>query len=279
MNGELVFLLISHKGGIAMKFAEQNFTMNKVIVYTRTHVRIPAIKCSNVTRTVCTKVFFRFSLSVISDQTVTSATSSHFCRNLDRQKKTDGEELIQVSPNKWITNNELQYSYGWLGVKCQSTTNFIFIKGKIFLYDGKGLLSDFDNVERCTAISGKCVTNNGIVLWDGEEVGKSCPYRKIGEFDAQLSGSHVIIDKLQTSFIFKENRTIMNSNCNFIEPYLMNGDIIIDKGTNNLTNNLRKQRSDPESELIMKEVSGREETELNEFDPRNIKYQYLFDVL
>uniref|UniRef100_A0A0N4UIA7 Uncharacterized protein n=1 Tax=Dracunculus medinensis TaxID=318479 RepID=A0A0N4UIA7_DRAME len=61
-------------------------------MYTRTHVRIPAIKCSNVTRTVvCTKAFFRFSLSVISDQTVTS----HFCRNLDRQKKTDGEELIQ----------------------------------------------------------------------------------------------------------------------------------------------------------------------------------------
>ncbi|MCP9263031.1 Integrase core domain containing protein [Dirofilaria immitis] len=182
------------------------------------------------------------------------ATSSHFCRNLDRQKEIDGKELIQVSPNKWITNNELQYSYGWLGVKCQSTTNFIFIKGEIFLYDGKGLLSDFDNVERCTAISGKCVTNNGIVLWDGEEMGKSCPYRKIGEFDAQLSGSHVIIDKLQTSFIFKENGIILNSNRNFSEPYLMNGNIIIDKGTNNLANNIRKQRSDPEGELIMKEI-------------------------
>ncbi|MCP9261086.1 Integrase core domain containing protein [Dirofilaria immitis] len=72
----------------------------------------------------------RFSLSVISDQTVTSATSSHFCKNLDRQKEIDGEEM-----------------------------------------------------------------------------GKSCPYRKIGEFDAQLPGSH-------------------------------NGDIIIDKGTNNLANNL-----------------------------------------
>ncbi|MCP9263590.1 Integrase core domain containing protein [Dirofilaria immitis] len=196
----------------------------------------------------------------------TISTSSHFCRNLDRQKEIDGKELIQVSPNKWITNNELQYSYGWLGVKCQSTTNFIFIKGEIFLYDGKGLLSDFDNVERCTAISGKCVTNNGIVLWDGEEMGKSCPYRKIGEFDAQLSGSHVIIDKLQTSFIFKENRIILNSNCNFSEPYLMNGDIIIDKGTNNLANNIRKQRSDPEGELIMKEVNEREETELDNFN-------------
>ncbi|MCP9260845.1 Integrase core domain containing protein [Dirofilaria immitis] len=63
---------------------------------------------------------------------------------------------------------------------------------------------------------------------DGEEMGQSCPYRKIGEFNAQLSGSH-------------------------------NGDIIIDKGTNNLANNLRKQRSDPEGELIMKEVSKGEE--------------------
>ncbi|MCP9258520.1 hypothetical protein DINM_001553 [Dirofilaria immitis] len=124
----------------------------------------------------------RFSLSVISDQTVTSATSSHFCRNLDRQKEIDGEEM-----------------------------------------------------------------------------GKSCPYRKIGEFDAQLSGSHVIIDKLQTSFIFKENGIILNSNCNFSEPYLMNGNIIIDKGTNNLANNLRKQSSDPEGELIMKEVNKGEE--------------------
>ncbi|MCP9260781.1 Zinc knuckle family protein [Dirofilaria immitis] len=114
---------------------------------------------------------------------------------------------------------------------------------------------------------------------DGEEMGQSCPYRKIGEFNTQLSGSHVIIDKLQTSFIFRENGIILNSNCNFSEPYLMNVNIIIDKGTNNLANNIRKQRSDPEGELIMKEVSEREETELDKFDPRNIKYQYLFDVL
>ncbi|MCP9262857.1 Pao retrotransposon peptidase family protein [Dirofilaria immitis] len=155
--------------------------------------------------------------------------------------------IVGVRAVHFVINqlNLEKYSYGWLGVRCQSTTNFIFIKDEIFLYDGKGLLSDFDNVERCTAISGKCVTNNGIVLWD-EEMGKSCPYRKIDEFDAQLSGSHVIIDKLQTSFIFKENGIILNSNCNFSEPYLMNGDIIIDKGTNNLANNIRKQRSDPE---------------------------------
>ncbi|VDM97083.1 unnamed protein product [Onchocerca ochengi] len=31
--------------------SEQNFTSMKVTVYTRTHVKIPAIKCSNITRT------------------------------------------------------------------------------------------------------------------------------------------------------------------------------------------------------------------------------------
>uniref|UniRef100_A0A1I7VWF8 Uncharacterized protein n=1 Tax=Loa loa TaxID=7209 RepID=A0A1I7VWF8_LOALO len=34
----------------------QIFTLHKGDVYTRTHVQIPAIKCSNITRTVCTKL-------------------------------------------------------------------------------------------------------------------------------------------------------------------------------------------------------------------------------
>lgn len=37
--------------------------------------------------------------------------------------------------------------------------------------------------------------------------------------------SPVIIDELQTSYIFKENETIKTTNCEFIETYSMNGDI------------------------------------------------------
>ncbi|MCP9262863.1 hypothetical protein DINM_006129 [Dirofilaria immitis] len=114
---------------------------NDNILYCR---QLLLLEYSSTIRIECS--FALFSLSVISDQTVTSATSSHFCRNLDRQKKIDGEEM-----------------------------------------------------------------------------GKSCPYRKIGEFDAQLSGSH-------------------------------NGDNIIDEGTNNLANNLRKQRSDPAGWMVKKTI-------------------------
>ncbi|MCP9263633.1 Integrase core domain containing protein [Dirofilaria immitis] len=102
----------------------QTVTMHKVNVYTHTHVRIPAIKCSNITRTVCKKAFLRLSLSVISDQTITSAISSSFCQTLYIQRQLDGVALIQPSPNKWITNNEIRYSYGWLGINCQSTQTF-----------------------------------------------------------------------------------------------------------------------------------------------------------
>ncbi|VDM97333.1 unnamed protein product, partial [Onchocerca ochengi] len=70
--------------------SEQNFTSTTVAEYTRTYVRIPAIRCNNITRTICTKAFLRLSLFVISDKTTTSATSSHFCKTLDDQKKHNG---------------------------------------------------------------------------------------------------------------------------------------------------------------------------------------------
>uniref|UniRef100_A0AAF5PLG9 DUF5641 domain-containing protein n=1 Tax=Wuchereria bancrofti TaxID=6293 RepID=A0AAF5PLG9_WUCBA len=59
----------------------------EVNVYTRSPITVPAIKCSNITRTVCTKAFLWFSLSVISDQTTTTAPSSETCRDLHDTKK------------------------------------------------------------------------------------------------------------------------------------------------------------------------------------------------
>lgn len=48
-------------------------------------------------------------------------------------------KLIHTAPNKWITNNNLQYSFGWLGTKCQPTSYYLLITGKIYLYDEKVL--------------------------------------------------------------------------------------------------------------------------------------------
>ncbi|VDO78810.1 unnamed protein product [Onchocerca flexuosa] len=159
---------------------EQHPKLSRVAVHTRTHVRIPAIRCSNITRTVCTKAFLRLSLSVVSDQTTTTPTSSYFCKELNDQRKLNGSILKQVSHNKWSTNHEVQYSYGWFGVRCQSTTNIEFTNGELFLYDGKGLVSDLDRTEHCATQSGVCITNNSIVLWDAKEASSKCLYREIG---------------------------------------------------------------------------------------------------
>ncbi|VDN53215.1 unnamed protein product [Dracunculus medinensis] len=53
-----------------------------------------------------------------------------------------------------------------------------------------------------------------------------CLYRKIGRFDAQNYGNHLIIGTL---FIFNEkNEAIKTRNCGFIDPHPIKGDIIID---------------------------------------------------
>ncbi|VDM94746.1 unnamed protein product, partial [Onchocerca ochengi] len=262
---------------------EQNFTSTTVAVYTRTHVRIPAIRCNNITRTVCTKAFLRLSLSVISDKTITSAISSHFCKTLDDQKKHNGSMLKQISPNKWTTNNEIQYSYGWLGIRCQSTTNFLVTTGELYLYDGRSLISDLDNTERCATQSGKCITGNSIVLWDEKEAISKCLYRKIGIFNAQRYGNHIIIDELQTSFVFKdENITSTIANCEFLDPHIMNGDIIIDMKVGTSTSNGSRKAINPETsanltpegQIIMMETNPQEIT-----DPENTKFQYMVDSL
>ncbi|KAL3998739.1 Integrase core domain family protein [Acanthocheilonema viteae] len=208
--------------------SEQNFTSMQVTVYTRTHVKIPTIKCSNITRIVCTKAFLRFSLSVESDQTTTSATNSQTCRTLD-QDRFDEKKFKQISPYIWTTSNNIQYSYGWLGIRCQSTTNFLLQRGQILIYDGRKLVSDLESIEPCPTQTGKCITSSSIILWNETEIRKKCLYRKIGNFNARRYETHILIDELQTSFIFKENETVTAKNCDFIDPYLMNGDIVIDK--------------------------------------------------
>ncbi|VDN50687.1 unnamed protein product [Dracunculus medinensis] len=76
--------------------------------------------------------------------------------------------------------------------------------------------------------SGKCVTNNSIILWNGTEISKNCPYKRIGIYD----GAH----------LWKP----CNYN-NFTKPYRMDDDIIIDMGqrTKNLLPaiNIVRQRS------------------------------------
>uniref|UniRef100_A0A1I7VZZ9 DUF5641 domain-containing protein n=1 Tax=Loa loa TaxID=7209 RepID=A0A1I7VZZ9_LOALO len=188
-----------------------NFTINEIAIYTKTHVRIPALKCNNITHMVCTKAFLRISLSVESDQTTISAVTSHFCKVLVK-KRLSGKDFQQISPNQWRTVNNVQYSYGWFGIRCQSTTNSLLQEGEIFIYDGKETVSDLDTIQHCLIQSGKCITNTSIVLWNETEAVSNCLYRKIGNYQARVFDTHIIVDELQMAFTFKSNETIDSRN-------------------------------------------------------------------
>lgn len=192
----------------------QNSTLFQVSVYTRSPTTIPAIKCKNITRTMCTKAFLWFSFSVIS----------YYFRTVNRnfwnfiQRQIDGKKLIQISHNKWTATNQVHY-YGWLGVRCQATTNLVLTEGEIFLYDGHRFVSDFEIAENCATQDGKCITNTSTRRTNN----KKMSYSEVGIFKAQMYENHVIIDELQTSFVFsKENKTFRSENCNFTNPSLMN---------------------------------------------------------
>ncbi|VDN52921.1 unnamed protein product [Dracunculus medinensis] len=55
-------------------------------------------------------------LSVVSDQTTTSATSSQTYKFLHKHKEINGV-MKQITLDTWTTNNNVQYFYGWLGVR------------------------------------------------------------------------------------------------------------------------------------------------------------------
>uniref|UniRef100_A0A1I7VVK7 C-type lectin domain-containing protein n=1 Tax=Loa loa TaxID=7209 RepID=A0A1I7VVK7_LOALO len=110
----------------------------------------------------------------ISDQTVTSAITPQLCRAIYANRQVDGINLIQSSPHKWISNNQVQYSYGWLGEGCQSTTNIIINEGEILLDEGRDLVPDLEDTAHCRAEEGESITNSSIVLWNGTDLVNHC---------------------------------------------------------------------------------------------------------
>ncbi|VDN50686.1 unnamed protein product [Dracunculus medinensis] len=55
--------------------------------------------------------------NLLSDQTTTSATSSQTCKFLYKHKEINAVIKKQIASDIWTTNNNIQYSYGWLGVR------------------------------------------------------------------------------------------------------------------------------------------------------------------
>ncbi|KAL3997521.1 hypothetical protein ACH3XW_11240 [Acanthocheilonema viteae] len=122
------------------------------------------------------------------------------------QKQIDKLPLIQSSPSKWMRSNEVQYSYGWWGIKCQSTTNLVLTEREIFLNDGMGFISNLEHQGHGSVKVGKCITNTSIVLWNSTDAFKQCPYRKVGRYEAIRHGDHFSIDDLQASFVIDKKK-------------------------------------------------------------------------
>ncbi|MCP9257719.1 hypothetical protein DINM_000972 [Dirofilaria immitis] len=100
-NGAPEYLSTSHKDGTAKEIVNQNVTLHKVETIILSNFR----RQKYLSNLLCQKMHFRKQINEIT--------------------------LIQSSPNKWTTNNKVQYSYGWWGAKCQSTTNFVPTEGEI----------------------------------------------------------------------------------------------------------------------------------------------------
>uniref|UniRef100_A0A1I8F0V3 Uncharacterized protein n=1 Tax=Wuchereria bancrofti TaxID=6293 RepID=A0A1I8F0V3_WUCBA len=92
------------------------------------------------------------------------------------------------------------------GDKCQSTSNSALTEGEIFLYDGRGLVSQLDNIENCMVQKGKCITNISIVLWNSTDAINHCLYQRIKRLDATRYKNHFVIDELQASLIINEKK-------------------------------------------------------------------------
>lgn len=68
------------------------------------------------------------------------------------------------------------------------------------------MVSDLGGAEHCIIQSGKCVTNNSIILWNSS---KNSLHKKIGVYGAPHNyASHVIISELQTYFNNKTKKKI-----------------------------------------------------------------------
>uniref|UniRef100_A0A1I8EXC0 Uncharacterized protein n=1 Tax=Wuchereria bancrofti TaxID=6293 RepID=A0A1I8EXC0_WUCBA len=192
-----------------------------------------------------------------------------------KEKQEDESEERIRSAKERSAQTKTAYSYGWLGVRCQSTINFVLIKGEIFFYEGRGLVSNLDDTDKCMIQKGECMINTSTVLWNSIEVINHCPYKRIGRFDTIRYGNHFIIKELQSLFILdNETHSSTMKNCKFNNPYPMKGYIILEKNTREERNFTTNSTQETTNQLLMMETSP-EETP----DPNNVKLQYAVDSL
>uniref|UniRef100_A0A915BV86 Tudor domain-containing protein n=1 Tax=Parascaris univalens TaxID=6257 RepID=A0A915BV86_PARUN len=131
-----------------------------VEVLSRAFITANATFCAKVSRTVCTKCFLRWSLAVTHDETTVQNVTASQCMEMRRSQQLNGIRLEQIDANRWSSKQPTEYSYGWIGTRCYTTTNYRMEQGVIKFYDGLSRTSG------CNKTLGKCITATETILWN-----------------------------------------------------------------------------------------------------------------
>ncbi|VDK17705.1 unnamed protein product [Anisakis simplex] len=221
------------KGGVPVRFpAYRNCSVmergggsvwTEATIYTRTYVTTPAYSCTNHSRTVCTNSFFHLTLSVTSDYTNVSGISPQLCTEIIRTKKIDGNQMVLRSNNRWETDVPEDYSFGWIGTRCQTTSNYVLQYGSVAIYADDRLFETNRSVSaECKAKDGVCITDHTLI-WNVTNANEQCHYKLLGTYTVYATPHFVSVKGLEASFGFKHYVPALPK-CDIQQVYLLEND-------------------------------------------------------
>jgi len=182
-------------------------TSVSVYVPISTPLMINASKCILRERTVCTRVGMLGPLGsrgIVLDDIKIIHVSFTECDNSVRTKVFNNTKLSRIHEGFWSSNVTLQPKFEYCcSDVCTTVTNFFIESGQVASYDGMKISSSLGDIGGCQLLSGKCVTDDGIIIWKEPKLKGFCTIEKSGTHNAQVVGTHLIIQEIQAAFEIK----------------------------------------------------------------------------
>ncbi|VDK57963.1 unnamed protein product [Anisakis simplex] len=302
------------KQGISVRFPllrdchvmerHQRSVWAKASIYTRKYVTTTAFSCTNHSRTICTNSFLHWTLKVTSDFVNVSGIAPELCSQLAETKEFDGRALIQRSKDRWETDFPESFSFGFLGTRCKTTSNYIIQFGSVAIYADDRLIKTNLNSSECKSANGVCITDHTLI-WNATDIKSQCHYELIGTYDTYSTEHFVSVEELEASFRFRHYiRSIPE--CNLKRAYSMENDFLVVFQNRNIRGEFQKwikanpiqvRRMNEEHDISVpqklpqyvedKLVKKEAHSVLGHFweypetlhDPVNAKLQYIYNIL
>ncbi|EYC04035.1 hypothetical protein Y032_0090g2380 [Ancylostoma ceylanicum] len=171
----------------------QNFELEK----------FPAAHCFKKVRTICTSSFLHLTLNVDSDNVVTESVPSHTCRSMFKDRKLNDVPLRKLHDRLYDTNNEINYSYPFIGKRCTTSSNIFLEIGEIATIDGSSLISNLGDLGSCSILKNECFNKHGVFIWkSSRNRTRYCKYVKNGASKMYVTSKHILSEELQAVFHF-----------------------------------------------------------------------------